>query len=126
MTCGMEEGIPVGIVVPVTGFGDDALGSTMMDEGMVCVVKVAVPVGRMVCGPVVGKVCGGGIVCGGFVETPDCVSAEGVVIAPEVLMLTDPDGLEFCVPDGLAETEPDAADPVTGTVSVKDPEVMTV
>ena len=58
MTCGMEEGMPVAMVVPVTGPGDEALGSTMMDEGMVCVVKVAVPVGKIVCGPVVGKLCG--------------------------------------------------------------------
>lgn len=87
--------MPVATVVPVTGLGDEALGSTMIDEGIVCVVKLAVPVGRMVCGPVVGNVSGGGI---------DCVSADGVVTAPEVLMLTDPDGLEFCVPDGMAET----------------------
>ena len=57
---------------------------------------------------------------------PDCVSAEGVVIGPEVLMLSDPDGLEFCVPEGLAETEPGAVDSVAGSVSVTDPEVMTV
>ena len=126
MTCGIEEGMPVVMVVPVTGLGDEALGSTMIDEGIVCVVKLAVPVGRMVCGPVVGKVCGGGIESGGFVEIPDCVSAEGVVSAPDVLMLTVPEGLEFCVPDGLTGTEPDTVEPVTGTVSVRDPEVITV
>ena len=123
------------MVVPLTGVGDDAVGSTMMDEGIVCVVKVAVPVGRMVCGPVVGNVCAG-IEIGGIVEPLDTVSAEGVV-TPAVEMLTDPEGLEFCVPEGLAVTEtgalgevpdgmPVVVDPVRGIVSVADPDVITV
>ena len=93
-------------------------------------VKVAVPVGRMVCGPVVGKVCPG-IEGGATVEVLSPVPAEGVVGTTEGLILIGLEGLEFCVPDGLVVPEalgktPDTVDPERGTVNVIDPDVMTV
>ena len=53
-TRGNPDGIPVGTLL-ADGIGLEAVGSSMILDGMNCEIRLSVPVGRMVCGPDRGK-----------------------------------------------------------------------